>query len=370
MPNHPIKAAIIGVAGVALTDAERLLYRQHMPFGFILFRRNCVSPDQMRMLVHELCEVTGRADTPILIDQEGGRVARLRAPVWTEFPPAAAYGRAFATDEAQGRQLAAAAGRLMGEQMRTVGCTVNCAPMVDVASDGAHSGVMGDRTFADNPHAVAALSRAYAEGLRAAGVLPVIKHLPGHGRATADSHVDLPVVAASREQLAQTDFAAFQTLADLPLGMTAHVLFPAIDAHNPATLSPTIITDIIRGHIGFDGLLMTDDLDMNALTGSFADRTTRALAAGNDVVLCGAGAYKGDYVALAAEVLQAAGTISPAAVERWGRAKQWLATPQKGAPAPMPALSYPQLMAGLAPFIHASSEGPSHNSGDSLVASV
>ena len=363
MPKPIIKAAIVGVAGAALTDAERLLYRQHMPFGFILFRRNCVSPDQMRMLVHELCEATGRADTPILIDQEGGRVARLRQPVWVEFPPAAAYGRALAADEQNGIQLAAAGGRLMGEQIRTVGCTVNCAPMLDVLTDGAHAGVMGDRTFANDPHAVATLGRAYAEGLRAAGVLPVIKHLPRHGRSTADSHVDLPVVTASRDQLAQTDFAPFQTLADLPLGMTAHVLYPALDDVNPATLSATIIADVIRGHIGFDGLLMTDDLDMNALRGSFAERTTRALAAGNDVVLCGAGSYKGDYVQLAAEVLAAATPLGLPAIERWERARQWLTAPPLLAP---PQISYPQLMAAISPYI----KGPVLNGGDSLVASV
>ncbi|MGE3769946.1 MAG: beta-N-acetylhexosaminidase [Bdellovibrionales bacterium] len=363
MSSAPVKSAIVGVAGTALSDAERTLYREQTPFGFILFKRNCVSPDQLRLLVHEICQITGRADTPILIDQEGGRVARLRQPVWAEYPAPDTYGRAYDESAVRGQQLAAAGGHLMGEQLRTIGVNVNCAPMLDVPSDDAHTGVIGDRAFAQDPHTISVLGRAYAEGLRSAGILPVIKHMPGHGRATADSHTELPVVKASRVQLAQSDFAAFKALNDMPLGMTAHVLYSDLDPDYAATMSVKIIRDIIRGEIGFNGLLMADDLSMEALKGSFGERTEQCLAAGNDIALCGAGAYKGDYVQIAAEVLTAATPLSDYTRERWAKAQEWLKlTPRVD----IPQMTYTELIAALAPHIR----GNSFNSGDSLVASV
>lgn len=359
------KAAIVGIEGTALNTAERELFKLQTPFGFILFRRNCVSPDQMRMLVHELCEITGRADTPVLIDQEGGRVARLKAPVWVEFPAPRLYGHAYADDEQLGLRLAEAAGIMMGQQIRAVGCTVNCAPMLDVPTPDSHPGVIGNRVFSDEPAAIIALGRAYADGLRNAGVLPVIKHLPGHGRAVADSHEALPVVDASRQQLEQSDFATFKGLSDLPLAMTAHVLYPALDAENCATLSPRIINDVIRGALGFGGLLLADDLTMKALPGTYAEKTARALAAGCDAVLVNAthDTTVPNSLTITAEVLGAAAPVTAMAHARWAAAQAWLqAAPKKGQAA---ALTYPQLIAAVNPY-----EKRAENTGESLVANV
>jgi beta-N-acetylhexosaminidase len=276
-------AAIFGCAGPSLTADEAAFFRDARPWGFILFRRNVESPDQLRALTAALRETVGDAAAPVLVDQEGGRVQRLGPPHWPKYPPARAYGEAV-RDLEERRALVRLGARLIAHDLTGVGINVDCVPVLDVPSLGAHD-IIGDRAYADTPRDVATLGRAAADGLLAGGVLPVIKHLPGHGRAMADSHESLPVVNATAAALAAHDFVPFRLNADLPLAMTAHVVYAAIDPDNPATTSAIVIRDIIRGEIGFDGLLMTDDLSMKALGGSFEDRTSGGLAAGCDVVL-------------------------------------------------------------------------------------
>lgn len=317
MTRQPIKPVILSCAGTALTDDEKKLIAAENPFGFILFSRSCKSPEQVQQLTAEFRALVERADAPVLIDQEGGRVARLREPTWREFPAAASYGTYTATHN-DGPELTETSGRLMGAQCRALGITVNCAPMVDLPTLDAHAGVIGDRTFAKDAETITQLARAYAKGLMQAGVLPIMKHIPGHGRATADSHEELPVVKATRAELEASDFLPFKNL-NLPLAMTAHVLYPALDAELPATLSPTIINDIIRGWIGFDGLLVADTLEMKALTGSLGSRCQRAISAGNDVVLYCPGDVAGNL-----EVLQAAPPMTEVALARWKRAQSYL----------------------------------------------
>lgn len=275
-------AAIYGCAGPALTEAERAFFREARPWGFILFGRNVRDPEQLKALTGELREAVGR-HAPILIDQEGGRVQRLGAPHWPRYPAGRAYGLAAGGDPLRRRALAWLGARLMASDLKAVGIDVDCLPVLDVPVKGAHD-VIGDRAYAHDPEVVGALGRAAAEGLLAGGVLPVIKHIPGHGRAFADSHKELPVVRAGRDALEATDFRPFRMLSDMPLGMTAHVVYEAIDPTGPATTSKTAI-DLIRRGLGFDGLLMTDDLSMQALQGDFAGRTRAALAAGCDLVL-------------------------------------------------------------------------------------
>jgi beta-N-acetylhexosaminidase len=278
------KAAIFGCAGKRLTDHERAFFAANNPFGFILFARNVETPDQVRALVEALRESVGRADAPVLIDQEGGRVQRLRPPHWRAAPAA---GRIADLAERDGDAACEAVwlnARLIGGELAALGIDVDCAPVCDVPVAGSHD-VIGDRAYGTDPGRVATLARAAALGLIDAGVLPVIKHIPGHGRAGADSHLELPVVDTPRAALETTDFVPFRALADMPWGMTAHVRYTALDPQRPATLSPTIIREVIRGAIGFDGLLLTDDLSMKALGGSFAERTTLALEAGCDVAL-------------------------------------------------------------------------------------
>ncbi|GHE52474.1 glycosyl hydrolase [Camelimonas fluminis] len=275
------RALIVGLSGPELTDDERRFFREIDPWGFILFRRNVVDRAQVARLTSELRAAIGRC-APVLIDQEGGRVQRLAPPVWPAYPPGRAYGRLespFARREA-----AWLGARLIAHDLREVGVDVDCLPVLDVPSPGAHD-VIGDRAYGDEPATVASLGRAAAEGLLSGGVLPVVKHIPGHGRAGADSHHDLPVVDAPLAELDARDFAPFRVLADMPLAMTAHVVFTALDATRPATTSPEVISRIIRGAIGFDGLLMSDDLSMKALQGDFAARARDSIAAGCDVVL-------------------------------------------------------------------------------------
>ena len=272
-------AAIFGCAGPALGPDEAAFFHETRPWGFILFGRNVETPDQVRRLVADLRDAVG--DAPVLIDQEGGRVQRLRPPHWPRYPAARAYGER--ADAATRREIAWLGGRLIAHDLMAVGVNVDCAPVLDVAAPGAHD-VIGDRAYGQTPEVVAGLGRAFADGLLAGGVLPVIKHIPGHGRALADSHLQPPVVDATRAELAR-DFAPFRANADLPAAMTAHVVYPAIDPTGPATTSRVVIEDVIRTDIGFDGLLMTDDLSMKALTGDFASRARDALAAGCDLVL-------------------------------------------------------------------------------------
>src|SRR3979411_1094768 len=253
------RAFITGLSGTAITTDERALLRAASPWGLILFKRNVVSPDQVTALTDSFRDLLGRADAPVLIDQEGGRVQRLGPPQWPAHPPRASYGRLYDRDPALGRAAAKLGGRLIAADLAALGITVDCLPIADVPVQDADP-VIGDRAYGHTPAKVAVLAGAIAEGLLDGGVLPVLKHLPGHGRATADSHQRLPVVAADRAPLEASAFASFRPLAQLPLGMTAHVVFSAIDALAPATTSGTMVREVIRGFIGFDGLLMSDDI--------------------------------------------------------------------------------------------------------------
>ena len=274
------RALILGCSGTRLTAKEAAFFRDVRPWGFILFKRNIGTPDEVRALTDALRATVGRADAPVLIDQEGGRVQRMGPPHWPKYPAGARFGRL----NGSGRAMAWLGARLMAHDLASVGINVDCAPMLDVPVEGTDA-IIGDRAYASDADSVAELGRAVAEGLMAGGVLPVIKHMPGHGRATADSHFKLPVIDADRAALGASDFRPFQALSDMPLGMSAHIVFTAIDPRRPATQSPTVIREIIREKIGFDGLLMTDDVSMQALRGSYRQRAEASFAAGIDVVL-------------------------------------------------------------------------------------
>jgi beta-N-acetylhexosaminidase len=276
-------AFITGVEGLTLGAAERDFLRDADPWGFILFRRNIDTPAQVRALVAEMRAVVGR-NAPVLIDQEGGRVQRLTTPHWPKYPPGAFYGAIYDRERADGLRAAKLGARLIAHDLHDLGIDVDCLPLADVPVSDADP-VIGDRAYGLTPAKVATIGAAVAEGLLDGGVLPVLKHIPGHGRATADSHHKLPVVDTDRATLESSDFAAFVPLAKLPLGMTAHVVFSALDPLAPATTSVKMVREVIRGHIGFDGLLMSDDVSMNALSGTLAERSRASLAAGCDVVL-------------------------------------------------------------------------------------
>lgn len=278
------RAFITGVSGTALTDEERAFLRDQRPWGFILFKRNIETPDQVIRLVEEIRSAVGLPEAPVLIDQEGGRVQRLQPPQWPSYPPGAVFSALYEIDREAGLEAARLSARLIAADLADLGITVDCLPLADVPVPGADS-VIGNRAYGTTPGQVAAIARAVTNGLAQGGVLPVLKHIPGHGRATADSHFQLPTVDTPAAELAKTDFAAFAPLADLPMAMTAHVVFSALDPAQPATTSATIIEQVIRGTIGFQGLLMSDDVSMNALQGSIAERTRASLAAGCDVVL-------------------------------------------------------------------------------------
>ncbi|HYJ30033.1 MAG TPA: beta-N-acetylhexosaminidase [Allosphingosinicella sp.] len=277
------RAFITGLAGPTLTTEERAFLRETRPWGLILFKRNIQDKAQVTGLVAEALQEAG-ARIPVLVDQEGGRVQRLGPPHWPAYPPGAAYGELYDRDSTQGLAAARLGARLIASDLLPLGIDVDCLPLADVPVSDADR-VIGDRAYGDTPAKVAALAAAVAEGLAEGGVLPVLKHIPGHGRANADSHLKLPVVHADRAMLAATDFAAFRPLKKLPLGMTAHVVFTAFDPVLPATTSPKMIREVIRGLIGFDGLLMSDDVSMGALSGSIAERSRASLAAGCDLVL-------------------------------------------------------------------------------------
>jgi beta-N-acetylhexosaminidase len=277
------RAFITGVSGFTLTANERSFLREAEPWGFILFSRNVRTPGQIKKLTAECREAVG-ANAPVLIDQEGGRVQRLGHPHWPYYPSGATYGRIYDRDVAKGLAAAGLGARLIASDLLPLGIDVDCLPIADVPARGANA-VIGDRAYGRTPEAVAAIGGAVAAGLLAGGVLPVLKHIPGHGRANADSHERLPVVKTPRGELEPRDFAAFQPLSKLPMGMTAHVVFSDIDPLAPATTSATMVQEVIRGFIGFEGLLMSDDIAMGALSGSAATRTQAAIAAGCDVVL-------------------------------------------------------------------------------------
>jgi beta-N-acetylhexosaminidase len=279
-----ISAAILGCAGTTLTAEEAAFFRDVKPWGFILFKRNIADPNQVRALTAALRETVGRPDAPILIDQEGGRVARLQPPHWKKYPPGRAYGALVANDPLVAREITRLGARLIAHDLLSLGINVDCVPVLDVPDPKGHE-IIGDRAYGDTPEQVATLGRAAAEGLLAGGVLPIIKHIPGHGRAMSDSHLELPVVKAKLAELDARDFAPFRVLSDMPMAMTAHVVYTAIDRARPATTSKKAIKKIIRESIGFDGLLMSDDLSMKALSGDFKQRAKDSLAAGCDVVL-------------------------------------------------------------------------------------
>ena len=275
-------AAIYGCSGPVLTDEERGFFAETRPWGFILFRRNVETPEQVKALVAALRDSIDDPEAPVLIDQEGGRVQRLGPPHWPKYPPGAAYLKAT-NDPLAARELVRLGARLMAHDLKALGITVDCVPVLDVPVPGSHE-IIGDRAYALDPATVAVLGRAAAEGLLAGGVLPIIKHIPGHGRAFADSHHDLPVVHADLETLDAWDFAPFKALSDMPIAMTAHVVYSAIDPKRPATTSKKAIR-MIRERLGFGGLIVTDDLSMKALSGSLTERAEAALKAGCDVVL-------------------------------------------------------------------------------------
>jgi beta-N-acetylhexosaminidase len=278
------RAFITGISGLTLSADERAFMRAEQPWGFILFKRNIDLPAQVSALIRELRESTGQPDAPILIDQEGGRVQRFGPPHWPVYPPGAMFGTLYDIDPKLGLAAARLSARLIAADLIALGVTVDCLPLADVPIAGADA-VIGNRAYGTEPGKVAAIARAVTEGLEQGGVLPVLKHIPGHGRASADTHFRLPVVDTPRAELERTDFAAFQPLADLPMAMTAHVVFSALDPAQPATTSATIIEQVIRGRIGFQGLLMSDDVSMNALAGSIAERTRAIVSAGCDMVL-------------------------------------------------------------------------------------
>jgi beta-N-acetylhexosaminidase len=308
-----VAAFITALAGPELRAAEAAVLRRTQPCGIILFARNVQDPEQVRRLINGAREAVG-SDILVLIDHEGGRVQRLRPPHWRALPPAAAFGRLHASDPQRAIAAARQTARLVAAELIACGINTNCAPVLDVPIVGSHA-IIGDRAYGAEPRRVCVLGRAVAKGYMDGGVLPVMKHVPGHGRATKDSHHDLPLVSATREELADTDFATFRSLADLPAAMTAHVVFEAVDARLPASISPRVTQEIIRGAIGFDGLLMSDDLGMRALSGSIGERAAAVIAAGSDVaLLCSGDLAETEAVAAVVPQLQGRG------LERYRRA--------------------------------------------------
>ena len=316
----PARAFITGLAGLTISANERAFLQEARPWGLIIFKRNVSTPNQVAELTSSFRDTVGW-EAPVLVDQEGGRVQRLAPPHWPAYPPGARYGALYDREPAAGLAAARLAGHLIASDLAGIGIDVDCLPLADVPVAGA-DGVIGDRAYGSEPGKVAAIAAAIAQGLQAGGVLPVLKHLPGHGRAKADSHHQLPVVDTDRATLERTDFAAFRPLAGLPLGMTAHVVFSSIDPVAPATTSVTMVREVIRGFIGFQGLLMSDDISMDALSGTPAERSRAALAAGCDIVLhC-----NGDF----AEMNAVAGSVPELAAEAAARADKALA--QRSAP--------------------------------------
>jgi beta-N-acetylhexosaminidase len=278
-----MQAAIYGLSGPELTENERDFFRDANPAGYILFKRNCLDLEQLRRLNDDLRSLSGRPDLPILIDQEGGRVARMQPPEWPAFPRAEAFAALYGLAPSSAIEATRVNARAIALTLRGVGINVNCLPLLDVRQPGA-SDIIGDRALGAEPMQVAALGRAVLDGMASAGVVGVVKHMPGHGRALVDSHKELPIVTASDEELA-VDLEPFERLRWAPMGMVAHVVYTAWDPDLPASLSPTVIGQVIRDRIGFDGLLMTDDLGMHALSGDFGVRAERAVAAGCDIAL-------------------------------------------------------------------------------------
>ena len=308
-----MKAVIFGFAGFALTDSERDFFRDADPAGYIVFKRNCETPDQLRALTDSLRDLSGREDVPILIDQEGGRVARMKPPEWPAFPAAEAFANLYQAAPSSAIEAVRSNARALGLMLKSVGVNVDCLPVLDVRQPGA-SDIIGDRALGEEPMQVAALGRATLDGLESAGVVGVMKHIPGHGRALVDSHLELPVVTASEEEL-ETDLQPFKRLRSAPMAMVAHLLYTAWDADLPASQSPFVIEEIIRKRIGFDGFLMSDDTNMKALSGSEGERAAACVAAGCDVALPCNGVLPDNI-----EVAEAVGEISDEGLARLNRA--------------------------------------------------
>ena len=307
------QAAIYGLAGLELGADERAFFADADPAGFILFKRNCETTGQLLRLTDSLRAISGRDDVPILIDQEGGRVARMRPPEWPAFPAGERFAQLFEIAPASAIEAARSNARAIALMLRAAGVNVNCLPMLDVRQEGA-SDIIGDRALGSQPMQVAALGRAILDGMASAGVVGVVKHIPGHGRALVDSHKALPVVTATAEEL-EIDLEPFERLARAPMAMVAHVLYTAWDGERPASQSPVVIDEIIRKRIGFDGFLMSDDSNMGALTGTQAERAAACVAAGCDVALPCNGVLEDNI-----EIAGALGEMTPEATERLARA--------------------------------------------------
>jgi beta-N-acetylhexosaminidase len=318
------RAFVSGCSGHHLTPAERDFFKSTSPWGLILFKRNVLEPSQIKDLISEFREIVGRPNAPILIDQEGGRVQRLGPPHWRRYPAAQRYLEAARGDLLKAEELTRLGARLIAHDLHGLGITIDCAPALDLGFEG-RTDAIGDRTFAREPDAVIRLGRAFAEGLLAGGILPAIKHMPGHGRAVVDSHKLLPKVDVPVSELIESDFAPFRALSDLPVGLTAHILFPHVDPDAPATLSVKVVQEVIRGMIGFDGLLLSDDISMEALQGDFKSRAAAFFAAGGDIALhCNGDLAEAEGVAAASPFLK------DKTLERVERAFWWL----KPAPEP------------------------------------
>ncbi len=320
--SGPPLAVIFGCCGPVLGDDERRFFSETDPLGFILFARNCKNPGQVRRLAGDLRACVGRSDAPTLVDQEGGRVVRLKPPHWRAPPAPARFARLARRDPRRAVRAARLNARLIAAELFDAGITVNCAPVLDVPAAKADP-IIGARAAGDTPDMAALLGRAACEGFLAGGVAPVIKHIPGHGRATSDSHKQLPLVEASWEELERVDFAPFRALREMPWAMTAHVAYQVVDGQAPATTSAKVIKKVIRGAIGFQGLLMSDDLEMQALQGGFDERARAALAAGCDLVL-----HCNGSIAEMSSVAGASRPLSRAAAGRLARAGSQVSMPQ------------------------------------------
>jgi beta-N-acetylhexosaminidase len=321
------KAVIFGCQTTRLLDEERAFFERTNPLGFILFSRNCESPSQIQQLVHDLKKSVGRNDAPILIDQEGGRVARLSPPQWRAAPASGIFGLMAEEDPEKASWCVRTNAWLIGRDLQKLGITVNCAPVVDILHKMTHP-IIGDRAFSHNPDIAATLALQAIKGFQESGIIPVVKHIPGHGQATVDSHEKLPVVSASLEDLAASDFEAFRQVSQhfkrqtdmMPWAMTAHIIYSAIDSYLPATQSPVVIESVIRGHIGFTGFLVSDCLTMKALEGSFGKRALKSLEAGCDAVLHCSGVLE--------EMIEVAAQTLPLRNESVQRLNRSLITPQ------------------------------------------
>lgn len=318
-----ISAFISGCASTSFTADEKKFFSQFQPWGLILFGRNCQTPDQIKELTSEFRSLVGRKDAPVLIDQEGGRVQRLGPPknYWNKYPAAATFGKLYNQCALHAMRAARNSARLMADDLTEVGVSVNCLPVLDVPQAGAHN-IIGDRAYATNGEIILALARCHVAGMLDGGILPVMKHIPGHGRASVDSHLELPIVSADRAALESVDFRTFAGFADCPMAMTAHVVYAALDPKNPATLSRTVLRDVVRKQLGYLGLLMSDDLSMKALQGSYAQKTTAALEAGCDVVL-----HCNGELAEMHEVAEAAGALKGKSMARAKSALRHLRKP-------------------------------------------